>query len=41
MHVTFIKPTIGCLDDGELFVDEARNGAPVPGAACRNDPAWC
>jgi len=24
MQVTFIKPTLGCLDDGERFVDEAR-----------------
>lgn len=24
MQVTFIKPTLGCLDDGERFIDEAR-----------------
>lgn len=24
MHVTFIKPTLGCLGDGEPFTDEAR-----------------
>jgi radical SAM superfamily enzyme YgiQ (UPF0313 family) len=24
MHVTFIKPTLGCLQDGERFVDQAR-----------------
>jgi len=24
MQVTFIKPTLGCLDDGERFVDEGR-----------------
>ena len=24
MQVTFVKPTLGCLDDGARFVDEAR-----------------
>lgn len=24
MHITFIKPTLGCLADGDVFVDEAR-----------------
>jgi radical SAM superfamily enzyme YgiQ (UPF0313 family) len=44
MHVTFIKPTIGCLDDGDQFVDEARMeplslgllaGMTPPGVECR------
>ena len=44
MQVTFIKPTIGCLDDGGHFVDEARMeplslgllaGMTPPGVECR------
>jgi radical SAM superfamily enzyme YgiQ (UPF0313 family) len=44
MHVTFIKPTLGCLDGGERFVDEARMeplslgllaGLTPPGVDCR------
>jgi radical SAM superfamily enzyme YgiQ (UPF0313 family) len=44
MHVTFIKPTLGCLGDGERFVDEARMeplslgllaGLTPPGVDCR------
>src|SRR4030042_1577835 len=44
MLVTFIKPTLGCLDDGERFVDEARMeplslgilaGLTPPGVDCR------
>ncbi len=44
MQVTFIKPTLGCLGDGERFVDEARMeplslgvlaGLTPPGVDCR------
>jgi radical SAM superfamily enzyme YgiQ (UPF0313 family) len=44
MQVTFIKPTLGCLDDGERFVDEGRMeplslavlaGLTPPGVDCR------
>jgi hypothetical protein len=44
MQVTFIKPTLGCLQDGERFVDEARMeplslgvlaGLTPPGVDCR------
>jgi radical SAM superfamily enzyme YgiQ (UPF0313 family) len=44
MQVTFIKPTLGCLQDGEHFVDEARMeplslgilaGLTPPGVDCR------
>jgi radical SAM superfamily enzyme YgiQ (UPF0313 family) len=44
MQVTFIKPTLGCLNDGERFVDEARMeplslgvlaGLTPPGVDCR------
>ena len=44
MQVTFIKPTLGCLQDGEHFVDEARMeplslgvlaGLMPPGVDCR------
>jgi radical SAM superfamily enzyme YgiQ (UPF0313 family) len=44
MQVTFIKPTLGCLDSGERFVDEGRMeplslgvlaGLTPPGVDCR------
>ncbi|HET6846874.1 MAG TPA: radical SAM protein [Anaerolineales bacterium] len=44
MQVTFIKPTLGCLQDGQHFVDEARMeplslgilaGLTPPGVDCR------
>jgi len=44
MQVTFIKPTLGCLDNGERFVDEARMeplslgilaGLTPPGVDCQ------
>ena len=44
MQITFIKPTLGCLQDGERFVDEGRMeplslgvlaGLTPPGVDCR------
>ena len=36
MQVTFIKPTLGRLDNGERFVDEARMDPPCSSVSWRD-----